>query len=378
MGLFSRSKRTGSDTSAEGRTTDAAPAAESDAPGAQPSVATDAASGEAGAGDAAAAAPVAQVGISVSAFRGVGAPAGAPAAPAPGVAVGTAGADVAAGPQASAPSAARRVRPPAEAPSAQENVPGLRDNALLRAALATLPDEPSSEQVLDVARQLLQGHVFLRVKGDARELLSAGKDLPLMVASQGDAQYVMAYSGGEALQASVRADGDVQTSAMGQPVTAVLRHVLSGPYAGLVLDHASAPARLVLPRDLLEKALGDASPELTVKSLLAAPRTAATATEVVAALTGAPLWIAANKAADGQVGIAEARSAEGERFLEVFSHPLEVFALGRKDQPVAITAAQLAAALASDEGLTGLLVDPAGPWIQLSRTDLAPVIALAA
>jgi hypothetical protein len=153
--------------------------------------------------------------------------------------------------------------------------------------------------------------------------------------------------------------------------------VLAGPYAGIVLDHSSAPARLVLPRDLLEKALKDTSPELTVKTLLSGPRTDATASEIVAALPEAPLWIAANRGEDGQVGIAEARSADGARYLEVFSHPLEVFALGRKDQPVPIKLAQLAAALAGDQDLTGVLLDPAGPWIQLTRGDLASVLALA-
>ena len=36
-----------------------------------------------------------------------------------------------------------------------------------------------------------------------------------------------------------------------------------------------------------------------------------------------------------------------------------------------------AKALASDPGITGVVVDPAGPWIELGRTELAPVIALA-
>ena len=65
------------------------------------------------------------------------------------------------------------------------------------------------------------GHLFLRVKGDARALLSEGKDLPLGVAAVGGKQFVLAYSSGAALQASVRADGETDTSAMGQPVLAV-------------------------------------------------------------------------------------------------------------------------------------------------------------
>ncbi|WP_438353685.1 SseB family protein [Microbacterium sp. CJ88] len=367
MGIFSRSKRSAPAESADAA---AAPIDEEADASTPPDGEADA-SATAGSSDVeAVAAPAVGVGISVSTFRGVGAAAGeaTPVAAPDGSAGGT-----------GIPSAvsAPRVRPPAEAPEAREGVSGLRDNGLLRAALASLPDDPAPDEILGVARQLLQGHVFLRVRGDARTLLSRGEDLPLLVASQGDLRYVLVYSGGEALQASVRDDGDTETSAMAQPVTAVLQHVLAGPYAGIVLDHSSAPARLVLPRDLLEKALADTSPELTVKSLLSAPRTDATAAEIVAALPEAPLWIAANKTPDGQVGIAEARSPEGDRFLEVFSHPLEVFAMGRKDQPVTLTVSQLAAAVASDEELSGVLLDPAGPWIQLSRSDLASILALA-
>jgi hypothetical protein len=33
--------------------------------------------------------------------------------------------------------------------------------------------------------------------------------------------------------------------------------------------------------------------------------------------------------------------------------------------------------VASEPSLTGIVVDPAGPWIELDRDDLAPVLALA-
>jgi hypothetical protein len=196
-----------------------------------------------------------------------------------------------------------------EAPEGFESVPGLRDNALLAMALAEITGQPETPQLLNVARQLLQGHVFLRVKGDARALLAEGKDLPLAIATRGDEQLVLAYSSGQALTKSVEADGDRDTSAI---------------------------------------------------------------------VDGAPLWIAVNQTEEGgPVGVAESRSATGERFLEVFSHPLELLALGRGDQPVPLKVEQLAKALAGDEELTGLLVDPAGPWIRLSRAELAPVLALA-
>ena len=310
------------------------------------------------------AASVPNVTISTSSFRGVGAVDATPAADA-------------APPVAARPSA--RQPGPMEAPEGFESIPGLRDNALLATALGEISGQAEAAQLLNVARQLLQGHVFLRVKGDARALLAEGKDLPLAIATRGEEQLVLAYSSGQALTQSVQADGDRDTSAMGQPVMALLRHVLGGPYAGVVLDHASGDARAVLPTALLERMVSEADPDLRIKTALSEKRTESTASTVVdAILAGAPLWIAVNQAAeDGRVGVAESRTATGERYLEVFSHPLELLALGRGDQPVPLRIEQLAKAIAGDDGLTGLLVDPAGPWIRLNRDDLAGVLELA-
>ncbi|MDY0910490.1 SseB family protein [Microbacterium sp. CFBP9034] len=263
------------------------------------------------------------------------------------------------------------------APVATETVPGLRDNVLVREALARVADGIASQALLDVARQMLQGHLFLRVKGDARTLLAEGKELPLAMINVGERRFALAYSSGASLQASVRADGDVDTSAMGQPVLAVLRHVLDGPYDGLVIDQSSAPARAVLPKELLKKVMEKVDDSLTVKTLLAGERTPGTASAVAEALTRVPLWVAVGKVADGRPGIAEGRSEDGARYLEVYSHPLEVAVMGRGDQAAPLTAAQLAGALNGDTGLSGVIVDPAGPWIRLSRIDLAPVFARA-
>jgi hypothetical protein len=294
-----------------------------------------------------------------------------------------AAADPAPAPPVDAPSGAS-VEPPAvrapraeRAPVATETIPGLRDNVVLREALAALPVSAEPADVLEVARQLMQGHLFLRVKGDARALLAEGKDLPLGVAEVKGVQYVLAYSSGTALRASIAADRVTDTSAMGQPVLAVLRYVLAGTYAGLIIDNSSAPARAVLPRELLEKLVDQADPALQVKTLLSGDRTAATASHIAEALTHVKFWVAVKRSPEGRFGVAEARTDDGARLIELYSHPLEVASLRRGDQAAPMTAAQLVGALRTDEGLGGVIVDPGGPWIRLSREDLAPLLALA-
>lgn len=299
------------------------------------------------------------VGISVSSYGGFGAAATKPAEPA-----------------VEAPAPQRpAVRGPELAPPATETIPGLRDNVLLRDALASLPEKPTNDELAGVARHLLQGHLFLRVKGDARALLSEGKDLPLAIATRGDQQFVLVYSGGSALQAAVAADKDTDTSAMGQPVLTVLRYVLASPYAGIIIDGASGAARAVFPRALLERMLAEAEPELEIKTLLAGDRTDETPVQIATAMTRAKFWLAVNTATEGRYGVAEARSPQGDRLLEVYSHPLEVIAMGRGDRPAPMTPDQLKNALRADEGITGVIVDAAGPWIKLSRDELAPLLA---
>lgn len=299
----------------------------------------------------------ASVGISMSSFRGLGT-ADAPA-PAP------------------EPAPVARTLPAAEAPAPTETIPGLRDNVVLRAALSKVSAPPAQEELIEVARQLLQGHVFLRVKGDARTLLAEGKDVPLGIATVGDKQFVLAYSSGDALRASLQEDRDTDTSAMGQPVLTVLRYVLDGPYAGLVIDQSSAPARAVLPRELLQKIVDQADETLEIKTLLSSERTEATASAIAEALTHVKVWVAVNKSADGRFGVAEAHTSDGGRYVELYSHPLELAVLGRSDQPAPMQAAQLGAALRADEQLSGVIIDPGGPWIRLSRAELAPLMALA-
>ncbi|TQK18863.1 type III secretion system (T3SS) SseB-like protein [Microbacterium sp. SLBN-154] len=374
MALFGRRKKTDDqrdDAASQTGTPDPeAPETDvdvADAPGLAPREGED----PAGGGDVASAAPateepVPHVNISVSTY---GAPRTAPAAQ-PVAADSAASAPATA---AGAPAAAPRTPGPAEAPAPSQTVPGLPDNGLVIQALRALPDKPESLDLIHVARQLLQGQLFLRIKGDARQLLSEGAQLPLAVATVGDKQYVLAFSGGAALQASVASDGDQQTSAVAQPAATVLRHVVSGTYAGIIIDPSSAPARAVIPRELIERMLDQADPNALVKHLLAGPRTPATGAEIVAAMPGARLWVAVNETPDGKVGVAEAR-ANGERLLQVFTHPLEVAAIGRGDKAAPITADRLGAALAADAALAGILVDAAGPWIRLGREDLGPIL----
>lgn len=256
----------------------------------------------------------------------------------------------------------------------------LRDNAVLRDALARLPEsEPSTIHLLGVVRQLLQGHLFLRVKGDAREQAEAGQELQLSILRDGERNFMLAFSSGRALQQAVQADQDTDTSSFGQPTVLVLQHVLAADFAGLIIDNASAPARIVVPRDLVERILNESDPEFSLKTVVAADRDENTVARAVEAMRTARMWVAVGVAGeqDGEPvrGVAEARTADGARYLQVFSHPLEIVALERDEQPAPFDAEKLRSVLRDHSGLAGVLIDPAGPNLRIEVADLAPLIA---
>ncbi|MGO1769329.1 MAG: SseB family protein [Microbacterium sp.] len=393
MGLFSRKKKDDRDRAADEAADEQSPESAPAEPGAgrpgedspqdaaeapdrpEESQGNGADDAEQGAGEAP------SVNISMSSFQGLGSPAGTPTAPSPSESESESG---------SVPEGQPAARPPlpgapAAPPTQVETVPGLRDNALVRDALAALPEKPTGAQMMGVIRQMMQGHLYLRVQGDARKQLADGGQITFGVAKAGDKDYMMAFSSGAALRDAVKADGDTQTSAVGQPTPALIKHLLAGTFAGLIVDNYSTPGRAVLPREVLEKAFTQSDPDLRIKTLLAQPRDAETPARIAAALADQPpIWVAVGEVSKDdpdpdqkRFGVAEARLADGTRLLQVFSHPLEVVALGRPEKAMPITMDRIAKMLREHPQLGGLLIDPAGPLMTLTREELAPVMALA-
>ncbi|WP_105567034.1 SseB family protein [Microbacterium halophytorum] len=368
----------------------------------------DSAAGEGAAAgtDGAASGDTASVNISLSAFQGLGST-GADARPAqlgdqadtngaaaPGQApAGSQPASVdrdPSGGETAAQAGATRRPPlpaaPAAPPTDLETVPGLRDNALVRDALDALPEKPTGAEVMGVIRQMMQGHLYLRVQGDARKTLAEGGQVTFGVAKAGGKDYMMVFSSGRALRDAVKVDGDAQTSAVAQPTPALIKHMLAGTFAGMIVDNYSKGSRAVLPREILEKALNQADPKMRLKNLLAQPRDAETPGKLAAVLAEKPpLWVAVGEVQkDGSdeddkkaFGVAEARLADGTRLLQVFSHPLEVVALSRPEKAMPLAVDKIAKMLKDHDRLGGVIIDPAGPLMTLTREELAPVIALA-
>ncbi|MGO2930976.1 SseB family protein [Microbacterium sp.] len=373
MALFSRRKKTEDDLT-ESRT--------SPEPDGIDQEGAEASGSPAGGPEVMSAEPAPQIGISVQAFRGVGAAAGPevelpdpdqpeprtpPASPRP------------TAPAPSAPEKRTLPLAPALPPEATESMPGMKDNVLLRTALAELEEGATNEQLIGVLRQMLQNHLYLRVHGDARAQVTEGKPLSIAVVRDGERSYMLAFSSAAAVRESVQRETEpTATSAIAQPVTAVLHQLVSGDFAGLIVDNASGVHRAVFPIEVLKKALEQSDVNMAIKTLLAAPREDDSAQKVGDALATTKIWVAVNDGGGkGPAGIAEARTADGRRFLQVFSHPLEIVALGRGDKPMPFEPEQLAKVLTEHSGIAGVIVDPAGPSMIVEREALGAVLVRA-
>src|SRR5690606_36260699 len=95
---------------------------------------------------------------------------------------------------------------PAMPPEQTHTVEGLIDNVLLREALAQVEEGATNEQLLGVMRQSLQGHLYLRVHGDAREQMASDEPLSISIIRDEDQSFMLAYSSGAALRASVTSE----------------------------------------------------------------------------------------------------------------------------------------------------------------------------
>ena len=224
--------------------------------------------------------------------------------------------------------------------------------------------------------------MLFRVTGDVREQVQddGRATLQFGVARSAEKTYMLVFSSGKALRDAVQVDSNTQTSAVAQPVPMILSHMIDNDFDGLIIDNASGQNRIVLPREVLERAKTQADPTMRVKTALAQPRETDTPKKIAEILVERPpLWVAVAPSPQDEekMGIAEARLANGTRLLQVYSHPLEVVAQGRQERALPFSVAKVAKVLVDNPAVGGILLDPAGPLITLTREELEPVLALA-
>ncbi|MGK9146257.1 SseB family protein [Plantibacter flavus] len=253
-------------------------------------------------------------------------------------------------------------------------------NVDLAQALTALAEGGDERAMLHVLRQSIQGKLLLstNLDGVSAEDQAAGR-VPLGVHRDPEgAVYLLAFTSHSELEKTRTAEGPVT----GVVVSALwaLRQAGGEGYAGIVLNPAAGKASVVVPKTLIARLFGDGQNNDLAKEALAQPRDADALEQLVAALAAHGAFVAGRAELDEEgnrksIGIAETRLGD-RRLLEVFTAPIEIAALGRGDDAYHVTAAELASALRSDEGITGIIVNPAAPWLDVDRAQLAPLLAV--
>lgn len=255
----------------------------------------------------------------------------------------------------------------------------MADNFVLRAALTEVTATPTRAQLVAVCRQLLQGDLILTANGDFLDQFIRRDNPHIGLVVEGGRKLLAAFSTQETFDQLRASQGNPhETYSVTKKAAEVLDQVISGGFDGLVVDQASAPHRVSIPTQVIQSLLAEAEPNFTIKTLLAAPRDAETIASLVEALTTTNTWAGGHESDAGQIALAQIENPDGSgNYLLLFSHPWEVTVLGNSDRPLVMAPKDLARTLAAQPEIAGVIIDPAGPSIAVSRKALERVVALA-
>lgn len=251
----------------------------------------------------------------------------------------------------------------------------LVDNVPLRRAIADFAEKNDQPSYLEVVRNLLHGELLLNTTRSSVSMtedgpsISAGSTFTIRGGSGPDGERALfAFTRQEeALRMDEDAPETVQTLA--QPAASTLEFAAEHGYAWLYLDPAGptcgvkiAEVEFVITthRNNAVKAALDSDDPTELKEAV-----------VDALSVGGQLLYAVKQAPDG-VQVRTSTSPDGQTFALAFTSAAEVMVRGSSDSWVAIDISRVVSD-ALGEGFSGLVINPAGPWIELNRDDLLQV-----
>lgn len=245
------------------------------------------------------------------------------------------------------------------------------DNIPLRTAVEAFAAAPDQNTYFEVLRAALQGDLLLDATGSELQFTPDGSSLA--AGSTLNFHEGTAPDGGRALFAFTNqeqaqkmhpdAPDDVQT--IGQSAVGTLGFGQAQDYAWLYIDPAG-PTCALRVHDI-QFVLRNDHNDAVKHALGSGPDHRAATIEALAA--GGTLLYGVAEHEDGSVEILTSMSPEGEPVYLAFTSAAEVLA---RDPSVAVAAVDIAriVADAAVEPFAGLVINPSGPWIALTRDEL--------
>ncbi len=263
------------------------------------------------------------------------------------------------------------------------------DNAPLRDAVAAFAAAPQQDTYLDVVRTCLQGTLLLD---------STGSDRPVQLEGGGYGYApgaVLQFAGGtgpdgtralfaftsqeQVVRMHADAPSDVQSFV--QQATAVLELVASDESYGWLYIDPAGPTCAIARRDVDFALRGDRN-DAVKAALTLADESERRAAVLDALKQDGPLLLAIDAGSVPEGGVADggpvrirtSQGPSGETVLLAFTSGPEVSARN-VDDAFATRPANEVVRNALDPAYAGLVINPSGPWIALSRDELESVAA---
>lgn len=250
------------------------------------------------------------------------------------------------------------------------------ENATLRAAVVAFGAAPNDSTYIEVLRCCLQGQVLFDITGSTRPVVAEdgtanfAKGSVLKFASGAgadDQPAIFAFtSQAEVLRMHPDAPDDVQT--LVQTAPSVLEFLVSQPYAWLYLDPAG-PTCAISKADAQHALRGERND--AVKNALQSGDRGA----VLDALAlGGSLTLAVEGTDPERTRVRSTTGPDGSDMLLAFTSGPEVSARNSTDGYAAVAIEQVIRD-ALTAPYSGLVLNPAGPWMALDHDDLRGVLA---
>ncbi len=245
----------------------------------------------------------------------------------------------------------------------------LVDNRILRDAIAAFAAKPEQSSYLEVVRNCLQGDLLLDMTGHAPQLTDGASTFPAgstigfrETTGPDGARGLLAFTRQEEV-ARMHDDPTTKVQTLGQPAVGVLEFAKQQGYAWLYLDPAGPTCGV---------SMRDADFTLTAPhndAVKAAIATGDRSAVLDALARGGKLLYAVNPVPSGGAQVRTSTAPDGDEVRMAFTSAAEAVV-----RTPATTFAAVEIAQVVDEALeapySGLLLNPAGPWIVLRHDEL--------
>lgn len=245
------------------------------------------------------------------------------------------------------------------------------DNAAVRHSVGAFAAQPGPQNALEVLRRCMSGELLFDITGSDAPVdgsFPAGARLQIRGGSGPD--------GGRALFAFTRNEEiarmhppGTRTASMVTPAAGALEFARKNGDAWLYIDPAGPTCALAAHE--MDFALRNPRNEPLKEALVAFGAGRQTREGVLEVLRGdGPLLVAVDdRSVPGKVGIRSTSGPDRSPALLAFTSAPEVAAFNSADAVAALTVRAVLDKMRAG-GYGGLVIDPLGPWIALSRDDL--------